>query len=1332
MFTQSSGMRLPQGALRFIAFIALATLCAPVFAGATYYTTVDNLGPGGTAADGDMDTPINAGGQIEFNIDVATLPTSSAVLTIYAHDVDEEQGEKDDVFFNGHYIGPLSGASDVWSSTVFHIDPSWVQTGDNLVRIDVATAGGTWVVTTDWGQLLIDGGAADRGSTADVEIIGHSIVGGTVTVDSEIAVNSISGGNYRLEVTIVSPSGDAATVVTQDFAVGPGATTLRSLSPSYPLNAVSGVYQVQSQLFYIDGGQTPPMPIEQDIATSAFYHTQNVGPSYDDTDSDGLTDPEEMLIGTDPTKADSDGDGIDDPTEVGPNLALPLDSDGDGVIDALDPSLVDTDGDGVPDQNDAGNSDPCSPDASHAVCLAHDSDSDGLTNSQEDSLGTDRNVADSDGDGTLDGAEAGTPATPTDTDGDGVIDALESSTTDTDGDGLTDQLDSANANVCAPNASSAACLALDSDGDGLTNGEEDTLGTSRGTADTDGDGQTDVAEVGGNVASPLDSDGDGVIDALDSSIVDTDGDGVMDESDVANANPCLPGANNAACLAYDGDGDGLTNAQEDAVGTSRDSTDSDSDGIPDGAEAGGDPAHPTDTDGDGIPDALEPSTVDTDNDGQPDSSDPDSDNDGIPDSVEAPNGTPRDTDGDGLPDHLDRDSDGDSLPDALEAGDEATPRDTDGDGLADYRDTDSDGDGIADRIEANSSGQDTDGDGIDDAFDSDTLGDADMNNDGIADSATVRDSDNDGAPDFADSDADGDGIADKFESGITGNDADGDGIDDAADVDVTGGTDSNGDGIDDAYELPDHDGDGVPDMFDLDSDNDGVLDVVEADIVDADRDGRSDSTTPAPSAPVDSDGDGTPDYLDLDSDNDGSFDIVAGGGVDADGDGRIDPGPDSDGDGIPDASDPAPHVPGVYTDGDGDGIVDAIDQDLDNDGIPNDVEGAQDSDGDGLPNLVDLDSDNDGIPDLVEAGGADADGDGIADNLADSNGNGVPDAYDAANGGAALQIVDTDGDGFVNFLDVDSDADGLSDLLEAGGVDADGDGRVDDFVDADHNGLADSVDGKLPSGRALAPVDSDKDGVLDGLDTDSDGDGMSDRDERTADADGDGIPDYRDSPGKLSTAVNGAGAFGPWWLLAVAALVAWRRRLNPALLVMPLVVCVAMLTPRAEADELDAAGIYVGVDVGLTHLEPEDRGAGYVIDDDSSTGFRIVGGYALSQHWAMEAFYVDAGKAGIASANANIGHLGDLEYRMYGAGVRWAPLEAGTSARFYPMLKAGLASIQNDVTDARIRYERENSTSFYIGIGAAWRFSQRWTALADWVGYDEDDRFMSLGVRWQL
>ena len=63
-----------------------------------------------------------------------------------------------------------------------------------------------------------------------------------------------------------------------------------------------------------------------------------------DSDNDGLSDEEEAKIGTNPNKADSDDDLLGDLAEVGPDRQKPIDSDGDGIIDALD---TDDDNDGL-------------------------------------------------------------------------------------------------------------------------------------------------------------------------------------------------------------------------------------------------------------------------------------------------------------------------------------------------------------------------------------------------------------------------------------------------------------------------------------------------------------------------------------------------------------------------------------------------------------------------------------------------------------------------------------------------------------------------------------------------------------------------------------------------------------------------------------------------------------------------------------------------------------------------------------------------------------------------------------------------------------------------
>ncbi len=103
-----------------------------------------------------------------------------------------------------------------------------------------------------------------------------------------------------------------------------------------------------------------------------------------DSDLDGVTDPTEYELGTDPNNPDSDGDGYDDLDEID-DVEAPVDSDGDGLIDALEPNEQDSDGDGQVD--------PLDP----------DDDGDGIPTADEDTDGDgDWFNDDQDGDGTPD------------------------------------------------------------------------------------------------------------------------------------------------------------------------------------------------------------------------------------------------------------------------------------------------------------------------------------------------------------------------------------------------------------------------------------------------------------------------------------------------------------------------------------------------------------------------------------------------------------------------------------------------------------------------------------------------------------------------------------------------------------------------------------------------------------------------------------------------------------------------------------------------------------------------------------------------------------------
>src|SRR6187551_240090 len=227
-----------------VAMVCGAIAFAPAAsAQGTFYITSDNENNAHThVADNDMDVSLgNASGihPVEFNLMVSTLPQNSAVLTMRAYDVDEEQGETDDVYINGHYLGRLTGANDVWSVTSFHVNTAWLVQGANLVQIDVDTSGDatSWVTIIDWAQNLNDGGGATDGDTRSVQITGTSVNAGTVTINTSTTVHSVAGGTYRLQISLIDPNGNAVTVSTSDFAVPPNSDVLRNVSPAYPLSS---------------------------------------------------------------------------------------------------------------------------------------------------------------------------------------------------------------------------------------------------------------------------------------------------------------------------------------------------------------------------------------------------------------------------------------------------------------------------------------------------------------------------------------------------------------------------------------------------------------------------------------------------------------------------------------------------------------------------------------------------------------------------------------------------------------------------------------------------------------------------------------------------------------------------------------------------------------------------------------------------------------------------------------------------------------------------------------------------------------------------------------
>ncbi|WP_435720087.1 Ig-like domain-containing protein, partial [Actinotignum sp. GS-2025b] len=299
-----------------------------------------------------------------------------------------------------------------------------------------------------------------------------------------------------------------------------------------------------------------------------------------------------------------------------------------------------------------------------------DTDGDGLTDSEEEKIGTDPNNPDTDGDGINDGDEVNGTKNPFQddkSDPDGKPGNTDPLNPDSDGDGVNDGDEVTgkhnNGNPTNPNKA-------DSDGDGVTDGDEKKDGTDPNNPDTDGDGV---------------NDGDEKKDGTDPKNPDTDGDGINDGDEKKDGtDPKNP----------DTDGDGVTDGREKDLGTDPKNSDTDGDGLTDGEEAG------TDIDENGKPARNEDGTpkVDDSKATKTDPKNPDTDGDGINDGDEV-NGTKNPFKDDkfnkdgkpGNTDPLNPDTDGDGVND----GDEVTGKnnggkptnpnkaDTDGDGVTD-------------------------------------------------------------------------------------------------------------------------------------------------------------------------------------------------------------------------------------------------------------------------------------------------------------------------------------------------------------------------------------------------------------------------------------------------------------------------------------------------------------------------------------------------------------------------------------------------------------------------------------------------------------------------
>ncbi|WP_225888062.1 adventurous gliding motility protein AgmC [Myxococcus xanthus] len=548
-----------------------------------------------------------------------------------------------------------------------------VRAVDAAGNVDPTPAEHTWtvdltppvvVITTPAdGEVLNEpvmtySGTTEPGSTVTVVVDGVTV--GTVVADpsgnwSLPVGDTLSEGPHTVSVTAEDEAGNTSTTVTHTFIVDTSAPDTLIISGP-PLTEAPGTATFdfdsdESPVTYecsLDGAAYVPCsdPVtftglaggSHTLSVRAVDEAGNVDGTpaiYNwsvavDTDGDGLTDAEEVVLGTDPENADTDGDGLPDGIEVNTAGTDPLDddSDDDGILDGNE----DANHNGIVDE---GETDPNNWDTDGD--LLSDGLELGLAEPQGADTDTTRFVADADPTTTTD------PLNP-DTDGGSVRDGIEDANRNGRVDpGETDPLNPADD--------------VDSDGDGIDDATEISLGLDPNDADSDDDGVPD------GIDGITDTDDDGLIDALDP---DSDNDGILDGTEMGVTLESAPADTDRTSPNFrpdadpstttdpknpDTDGDGLRDGEEDANHDGRvDSTetdpnnpDTDADGLTDGVEVrGSNPTHPLnpDTDGDGLLDGAEDANRNGSFDnGETDPNNADTDGGGVNDGEEVTGGT---------------------------------------------------------------------------------------------------------------------------------------------------------------------------------------------------------------------------------------------------------------------------------------------------------------------------------------------------------------------------------------------------------------------------------------------------------------------------------------------------------------------------------------------------------------------------------------------------------------------------------------------------------------------------------------------------------------------
>ena len=241
----------------------------------------------------------------------ATAAAKAATLTITSDDPDEASvavvlsgtGTAPVAGLTGRYVGAYS--MFLWNATDNSVLGNSVPAGQNI----------PWIFDFDAGTVTL----TNAGLTTGVDY---------VISPSPTPLARNADGSYTASYSImIGDKGPGTTTTTWRITEADGTltvTTLNADGDAIPGTTLAGVL---------------PLPVGTVMDGTAVV-------AGTDSNGDGLSDWDALILGLDPADrdGDTDGDGVSDVAEIGGDIANPLDTDGDGVIDAMEPGADATNG----------------------------------------------------------------------------------------------------------------------------------------------------------------------------------------------------------------------------------------------------------------------------------------------------------------------------------------------------------------------------------------------------------------------------------------------------------------------------------------------------------------------------------------------------------------------------------------------------------------------------------------------------------------------------------------------------------------------------------------------------------------------------------------------------------------------------------------------------------------------------------------------------------------------------------------------------------------------------------------------------------------------------